>query len=222
MVEKTIAGQEKNSIETVLIPASNHPIYEVVLKHKPRNNRERAFWNDLKQVVTNSKVKSFLVPIYDASIAEDGTLQFVAGCKPAVGYSYNELKKMVKKKRIRLGRKSQYILFLGMLIYRLIKEGWSEEDAWNAVCTDSKELGHYSDSVDAKPDFELTGSREVASWIRDRGNACKVVGDDKYINLCWHAGGYYQCYGNCYPLADMFCIDDPDYHCEHGVGWFVC
>ena len=58
--------------------------------------------------------------------------------------------------------KDEYILFMGWLINSLIREGWSEKKAWFAVCTDSRELGHYCNSVKVKRDFEVTDSRMIA------------------------------------------------------------
>ena len=49
----------------------------------------------------------------------------------------------------RLGIKTEYIAFLGVLIKKLVDSGWKVDDAWDAVCNDSKKLGHYWNSENA-------------------------------------------------------------------------
>lgn len=73
------------------------------------------------------------------------------GQKPAVGKSYNSWIEIVKNSKWCIGTKSQYIAFLGVLIKRIVDKGWTVDEAWKAVCSDSKKLGHYINSDNAKP-----------------------------------------------------------------------
>lgn len=206
-------------IETILVEGSDSQIYSELLKHSPANDAEKRFLENLKKAV-DAGIKPFKVPVYDPSIDENGSLQFVAGCKPAVDYYYAELKELAIKNGVQLGSKNQYVLFLATIIHCLIEEGWSKKSAFHSVCTDSTELGHYCNSVNAKDDFELTGSREVAGKF-DLANTFKVLAKDEKAGGFWVAGGDYSSSGNDNPLADLFLNNDYDYRYYDNVGWFV-
>lgn len=173
-------------LETITVEGSDSQIYSDMLEYTPANNAEKRFLQRLKKAV-DAGVKPFKVPVCDPSIAEDGSLQFVAGCKPAVGYSYNELKELAYKNGVELGSEDQYVLFLTMISHRLIEDyGWSKANAINAVCYDSTELGHYCNSANAKDDLELTGSRGVAGKF-DLANTCKILAKDEKAGGFWVA-----------------------------------
>ena len=207
--------------ETITVESSDSQIYFDMLKYTPASENERKFLKLLKEAV-DAGVKTFKVPVCDPSIDENGSLQFVAGCKPAVGYSYNELKELANKNGVQLGSKNQYVLFLATIIHRLIEEeGWAKKSALHAVCTDSTKLGHYWNSEKARHDFEVTGSRKIASKC-DLANTCKILRNDKKAGGFWVASGRCFNVGNCYPLAGLnlndFCYDGRN---DCSVGWFV-
>lgn len=206
-------------IATISVEGSDSQIYFDMLKYTPANETEKEFLEFLKEAV-NAGVKDFKVPVCDPSIAEDGSLQFVEGCKPAVGYSYSELKELEIKNGVQLGSKNQYILFLATIIHRLVEEGWTKANAIYAVCTDSTEVGHYWNSKKAKHDFEVTGSRKIAGKC-DLGNTYKILAKDEKADGFWVAGG--SCNNYCYnhPLAHLSLNHRYDNHCNNCVGWFV-
>ena len=223
-IEQLMADETKatTEFETIKIPGSG-PFYAELLKHKPVNDVEVKFIDNLKEAIGKS-VKGFEVFVNDPSM-DNGKLQFVPGFKPpAVGYSYNECEELAKENGLRLGTKDEYILFLGWLITGLINEGWSERDAWFAVCTNSKELGHYWDSADAKKDaknhFEPTGSRRIVGKC-DLANTRKFLAKDEKAGGFWLAGGIYFNYGYDNPLANLYLFDGYDNPNNFGVGWFV-
>lgn len=200
-------------IETISVEGSDSQIYFDMLKYTPANETEKEFLEFLKEAV-NAGVKDFKVPVCDPSIAEDGSLQFVEGCKPAVGYSYSELKELAIKNGVQLGSKNQYALFLATIIHRLVEEGWTKANAIYAVCTDSTEVGHYWNSKKAKHDFEVTGSRKIAGKC-DLANTYKILAKDE------KAGGNCYNYGYCFPLARLDICDYYDNRYDYSVGWFV-
>ena len=206
-------------IETISVEGSDSQIYFDMLKYTPTNETEKKFLEFLKEAV-NAGVKAFKVPVCDPSIAEDGSLQFVAGCKPAVGYSYNKLKELAIKNGVQLGSKNQYVLFLATIIHRLVEEGWTKANAIYAVCTDSTEVGHYWNSKKAKHDFEVTGSRKIAGKC-DLANTCKILAKDEKTGGFWIVGGSYDDNGCNYPLADLGLNSFYDHRYDNGVGWFV-
>ena len=212
--------------ETITVEGSDSQIYFDMLKYAPASETEKKFLEFLKEAV-DAGVKTFKVPVCDPSIDENGSLQFVAGCKPAVGYSYNELKKIAIKNGVQLGSKKQYVIFLATIIHRLVEEGWSKADAFFSVCTDSTQLGHYWNSEKARHDFEVTGSRKIAGKC-DLANTYKILKNDEKAGGFWLAGGDYDNLGFYYPLAGL--IFGSNYVnlgsnyvnlCSYCVGWFV-
>ncbi|MBP3502547.1 MAG: hypothetical protein J6K42_03610 [Clostridia bacterium] len=206
-------------IETIHVEGSDSKIYSELLEHKALNNREKEFMKNLRTAI-EAGIKSFEVPVCDPSIDGNGKLQFIPGCKVAVAYSYNELEKLAEENSVRLGTKNEYFLFLGTILNRLIAEGWSERAAFEAVCTDSTELGHYANSADAKDDFELTGSRKIVGKC-DLANACKILANDEKAGGFWLAGGFYYRDGSHCPLACLYLYSCYDSRSNYCVGWFV-
>lgn len=205
--------------ETITVEGSDSQIYFDMLKYAPASETEKEFLEFLNEAV-DAGVKTFKVPVCDPSIDENGSLQFVAGCKPAVGYSYNELKEIAIKNGVQLGSKNQYVIFLATIIHRLVEEGWSKADAFFAVCTDSTQLGHYWNSEKARHDFEVTGSRKIAGKC-DLANTYKILKNDEKAGGFWFAGGGYYGDGGDDPLAYLNLCCNYDNHCNLSVGWFV-
>lgn len=205
--------------ETITVEGSDSQIYFDMLKYAPASETEKEFLEFLKEAV-DAGVKTFKVPVCDPSIDENGSLQFVAGCKPAVGYSYNELKEIAIKNGVQLGSKNQYVIFLATIIHRLVEEGWSKADAFFSVCTDSTQLGHYWNSEKARHYFEVTGSRKIAGKC-DLANTYKILRNDEKGGGFWVASGDYKFYGFNNPLANLNLNFNYDIHYKNCVGWFV-
>lgn len=88
------------------------------------------------------------------------------------------------------------------------------------MCNDSRELGHYRTSKDAKNDFEPTGSRKVGLFC-DLANTQKILKEtedtERYF---YHASSYYGLNGNDHPVGSIRYVHAYDrYHCT--VGWLV-
>lgn len=204
--------------------ASTLSLKDEFLKHELETEEQRKFKNALISAI-KSGLSDFRAQRMDACFDEEGNICFKAGMKPAVGkLSVNEWKRVAKEflpeKESRLGTTKERIAFLGLLIKYLIEEkGYEVKDAWKAVCDQSKDLGHYWDSENAKHDFEDTGSRQIGEWC-DLGNTCKITEDDEVGGFSL-VGGSCDYYGSHYPLADVVGIGSPDRVCDCGVGWFV-
>lgn len=205
--------------ETITVEGSDSQIYFDMLKYAPASENEKEFLEFLKEAV-DAGVKTFKVPVCASSIDESGSLQFVAGCKPAVGYSYNELKEIAIKNGVQLGSKNQYVIFLATIIHRLVEEGWPKADAFFAVCTDSNQLGYYWHPEKARDDFEVTGSRKIAGKC-DLVNTYKILRNDEKAGGFWVAGGRCNGKDGNNPLASLILNDRYDCHYNNSVGWFV-
>ena len=207
----------------VLVEASKLSLSDRFMKHSPKNEREKKFKELLKKVIKKG-INDFYRMKYDPSFNGDGTgVTFEAGNKPAVGKSYNWWKKVAKEfmpeQNSRLGTKSEYVAFLGVLIKKLVEgEKWSVAKAWDAVCNNSKELGHYWDSEDAKHELEETGMREICGFF-DLVNTCKILAEDE--DDFWLAGGDYVSDSGIIPLADLYRYADLNDDSSYSVGWFV-
>ena len=172
----------------------------------------------------SSGVSDFYRPKLDPSLDSQGKICYQPGLRPAVGKSYNWWEKNAKEfcpeRKSRLGTKSEYVAFLGVLIKKLVASGWSIADAWNAVCNDSRELGHYWNSESTLHNFEPTGSREICGFC-DLANAYKILAEDEEAGGFWFAGGYYFFVGNFIPLADLNHYIIRFDECDNSVGWLV-
>lgn len=221
-VEMNTEGANANDV-FVLCEASKLSLDDEFMKHTPCSDEERTFKKLLEEAI-KSGLKDFYRPVCDPSLDKAENICYVSDTKPAVGKSYNWWKETAKQfcpeRGSRLGTKKEYIAFLGILIKKLSKSGWSVAEAWNAVCNDSKELGHYRNSPNAKYEFEPTNSRKVCGFY-DLANAYKILSEDE------EAGGFWLASGNCYdnsnviPLAGLyhyFSCDDGD---NFSVGWLV-
>lgn len=205
-----------------VVEASKLSLKDSFMKHKPQTKKQKRLKDSLTKSIKEG-LKDFRRPIMDPSIDEDGNIIFKAGNEPAVGkkcYWWEEnAKAFMPQKDSRQGILKEYDAFLGTLIKYLVEEEkWSVEDAWKSVCDDSKKLGHYWNSENAKYKFEPTGSRPVGKW-HDLANTYKIVGDSETsFSLC---GGCYVFDSYNYPLADVFAGDHPDDSRNNSVGWLV-
>ena len=224
-----VMAQEKTVVENlqdafVLVEASKLSLRDEFMKHKPKTEREERFKKQLTDAIKKG-IKDFWRPKYDPSFNEEQTgICHVEGKRPAVGKSYNWWNKVAKafcpERHSRLGTKSEYVAFLGVLIKKLVESGWEVEDAWRAVCCDSRELGHYWNSPNVKNAFEDTGSREICGFF-DLANTCKILAEDEEAGGFWLAGGYYRD-DSCYcPLAALVHLNYLDNGSNYGVGWLV-
>lgn len=224
-----VMAEEKTEKENpqdafVFVEASKLSLKDEFMKYKPKTEREEKFKKQLTEAIKKG-VKDFWRPRYDPSFNEDGTrICYVEGKKPAVGKSYNWWKRTAEafcpEWQSQLGTKSEYVAFLGVLIKKLVESGWKVEEAWSAVCNDSRELGHYWNSQNAKHAFEDTGSREICGFF-DLANTYKILAEDEEARGFWLAGGDYCTSSNIYPLAYLARCNLQDFnHCD-SVGWLV-
>jgi len=205
------------------VPASELRLDDEFLKHQPKTEGELTFKKLVETVIKNG-LKDFYRPIIDPSFDEEEDICYQPGKMPAVGMSYNWWKRNAKafcpERGSRLGTKTEYVAFLATLIKELVATGWKVADAWNSVCNNSKELGHYWESKDAKHDFENTGSRENCGWY-DLANAYKILAEDEEASGYWLAGGSYRNFGDRRPLAGLFLDFDWRNWNFFGCGWLV-
>ena len=205
------------------VHASELRLDDAFMKHQPKTEAEKRFKERVQKVI-KAGLRDFWRPVCDPSFDGNGGICFEPGKKPAVGKSYNWWAKAAKEFKpeqgSRLGTKNEYIAFLAVLIKELVNSGKSVEWAWNAVCNDSKELGHYWNSKNAKHAFENTGSREICGFF-DLANTYKILAEDEEAGGFWLASGNYVSNDNLSPLADLFHDDGRNSGNKRSCGWLV-
>ena len=204
-----------------VVQASELSLDDEILKHEPETKNQA----DVKEMIVKaikSGLQDFRAPIMDPSLDEDGNICYKAGRMPAVGKKADwweiKAKEFLPDKESRLGLTKERIAFLALLMKELIEEcGYTISDAWKAVCDQSKDIGHYSNSKDAKHDFEPTGGRQVGRW-NDLGNTYKIT-KNKAGGFSI-VGGFCKSDGFVSPLAIVvrYFIYNNNYY---GVGWLV-
>lgn len=215
----------KGSDMYLLVEASKLSLEDEFMRYNPQSERSKEFKNLLTKVI-NKGIKDFYRPVMDPYASKDGDFFYAAGNKPAVGHSYDWWEKKAMEfdpdRESRLGTRYEYVAFLGVLIKSLVEYGWKTADAWKAVCDDSKELGHYWNSENAKHSLETTGSREACGFY-DLANTYKILAEDEDEKAggFWLAGGDYYDFSYINPLADLYHYCNRNYYYDFCVGWLV-
>ena len=207
--------------DCILVEASKLSLSDDFMLYEPKTKQEKEFKDTLTKVITNG-IKDFYRPTMDPSFAdkEKSKIHYKFECLPALSKPYYWWIEIAKDSKCSIGTKSQYVAFLGVLIKMLVSEGWKVSEAWDAVCNDSKKLGHYSNSDNAKTYFEYTGSREICGFF-DLANTQKILAKDEKAGGFWLAGGDYSSYGFDFPLADLGLCKCCSNNLYHGVAWLV-
>ena len=209
----------------VLIEVSKLSMTDKFMQHKPETYEQKVFKETLMGII-QSNLKDFYRPRYDPGYEFDGhkDICFEPGKKPAVGQSNRWWRKKARmicpERNSRLGTKQEYFAFLGVLIKKMVDQGWTVSQAWKAVCDDSSTLGHYNDSKNAKKTFERTGSREICGFF-DLANTSKIIDQDEYGFRFYRMGSCYLDEGNRYPLTHFFKDLSTFNPHDYSVGWIV-
>ena len=224
VIEEVINETKVFDNDLILIEAEKLSVNDAFMKYEPKTEREKKTKAFIYEAI-EKKVKNFYRPKCDPSFTEDREgICFVFGKRPAVGKSYNWWHDVAKKynpeRNSRLGTRLQYGAFLGVLIKNLVEEGKNLEWAWNAVCNDSRELGHYWNSENAKDSFEPTGSRMICGFY-DLANTYKILAEDEEASGLWLAGGNVNHHSNNNPIAYLSYGNNRHGNGSDSVGWIV-
>ena len=212
-VEPNFESQEFEEMFPI-VDIENISLEDSFMQYEPKTEEEKR----VKASIIEAKrigMKNFRIPAMDPAVADDGeTIIYCAGRKPAVGKSpkwWDEnAPKFMPSKNSRLKDDLQADVVLGVMrIKYLVEEKeYKVAEAWEAVCVNSKNLGHYWNSENAKHEFETTGSRQIGKCF-DLGNTFKIVkkrGDSGFMLF----GGYYCFDGDYCPLANAGGINYPN------------
>ena len=207
----------------VLVEASKLSLDDEFMEYEPKKKAEQEFKQLLIEVIKKG-IKDFYCSRCDPSLKEDGFgITYKAGKFPAVGRTFKWWRYAAKmfnmERKSRLGTRSEYIAFLGVFIKELVNVGWDVAVAWNAVCVNSKKLGHCKGARHWKNDFELTGSRKVLVFY-DLLNTYKLLDDDTDTGCFWIAGCAYN--SKFFNLSHLIFDYRFNYFDMLSVGWVIC
>jgi len=213
----------------VLIEASKLSLNDVIFQHDPQNEKERIFRKRLEAVI-KSGIKDFwksqkdptVIRMYDKQYLFVPDDYYFGHDIPMKGNSYRWWEETTAKKNCRLGKKSEYIAFLGVLLKKLVESGWSLEKAWYAVCVDSSELGQYKTYENHFWFIIWNGTKKICGFY-DLANTRKLLAEDEDSGCfaCWHASGHCGELGTESPLATLRYDDERNCNHPNSVGWIV-
>ncbi len=192
------------------------------LEHKPTTRWQEVTLTLYQDAKTKGRLHTFTCMTIDASV-KDGKLVYQKGLPIKTGYSQEKWAKMLKDynpiRNSRQMTRTEYACRNLFLIQKLVKSGYGIAEAWEAVCDDSRKIGHYSNSDNPKNYFEPTGSREVCGFC-DLGNAWKFLAEDPWekVGGYWSAGGNFMDNSVGTPVADLIHIYNVGDGNNSGVG----
>lgn len=178
--------------------------------------RQKKFREDVMKALKNMpKMNVRWIPVYEPSRGYNGNLQYVSGENVLTNLNSHEWEEIIAdyspENRSRMSSITTYFF----LLLRLLKDGFATIEQ---LADDSKEIGHYWDSENAKHEFEKTGERQLGGLYGFAGNTYKIVRDSESSSGFSLLGGDYDCSGYKYPLAYFVHDDIPNGTKYYGVG----
>lgn len=192
------------------------------LEHQPTSRRQKEILDLYQDAKAKGRLHAFSCMTIDTSV-KDGKLVYQKGLPIKTGFSQRQWAKMLKdynpSRNSRQMTRTEYACRNLYLIQKLVESGYEIAEAWEAVCDDSRKIGHYRNSDNPKNGFEPTGSREVCGFC-DLGNAWKFLAEDPWEEAggFWAAGGNFSNGSGNYPVADLYRSNYVDYDDGNGVG----
>lgn len=168
------------------------------LEHEPTTLWQKNILDVYQDAKAKGRLHAFTCMTIDASVV-DGKLVYQKGLPIETGFYPMDWAEMLKaynpSRNSRMMARIEYVCRNLYLIQKLVKAGCEIAKAYEMVCDDSREIGHYCNSSNHKNDFEQTGSREICGFY-DLGNARKFIAVDPWEEEFFFlvAGGDYDCY----------------------------
>ena len=202
MINKTNKRDQKKirKVKTpgkfVKIEISSLSLHDEFLKYEPVTDEEKKLKKRLIKAIRYNELKDFEIPNCDPTVLIKGKeikkILFEENKIPYVLGTCEWWRNQAKKQGLRLGNEIEYIAFMGVLIKKLIGEGFSISDAWNAVCNDSSEIADVNEEIIPSSyrkytELKRTGRRCTCGFY-DLGNTMKIIDDSQDQNFFWIAG----------------------------------
>jgi len=130
----------------VRIEASKLSMKDKFMQYNPKNTYEKILKSHLTHVI-QSGISDFYCFNTNPSLDNEGNICFKGGIYSVPDESYNWWREKVEMFnpmcKSRLGSKSEYIAVLGVLMKKLIDEGWRVSKVWNELCNNQAVLIRY-------------------------------------------------------------------------------
>lgn len=187
-------------------------------KRKFTTSEQKTFKENVLEAIENMPAEGFRwIPAYEPSKDENGNIQFVSGQVVLRGLSSYAWGRKATDYSPANGSRMASIATYFLLLLRWLKDGRATIEQ---LADDSKDIGHYWDSENAKHDFEKTGERQFGGLDGFVGNTYKIVKDPDSGSGFSILGGRCRTRGNIYPAADVFHDCNPSNRYNHSVGLF--
>ena len=185
-------------------------------KRKFITGRQKQFRADVMKALENMPEEGFRwIPVYEPSQNNGGNLQYISGVNVLRGLNSYNWEEVLRNYSPENGSRMSSITTYFLLLLILLKDGFATVEQ---LADDSKEIGHYWDSENAKHEFEKTGERQLGGLYGFAGNTYKIVKDSESSSGFSLLGGIYYHSGHLSPLADVVHDDSPFYTHNYGVG----
>ena len=179
-------------------------------------NKQKKFKADVMKALKNKPKEGYRwIPVYEPSKNSKGNLRYTAGKEVLLALNSYEWEKKFEEYSPKNGSREASITTYFLLLLRWLKDGMATIEQ---LADNSKEIGNYWDSKDAKHSREKTGEREFGGLYGFVGNTYKIVKDSESDSGVSIVGGYYHTFGDSYPLADVLHVEDPHDTRFTGVG----
>lgn len=185
-------------------------------KRKFVTKRQKKFRADVMKALENMPEEGFRwIPVYEPSMDSHGNIQYVSGVNVLRGLNSYNWEEAFQNYSPENGSRMSSITTFFLLLLRLLKDGFATVEQ---LADDSKEIGHYWDSENAKHEFEKTGERQLGGLYGFAGNTYKIVKDSESSSGFSLFGGNYYYKGRKCPLADVVHDSNPNTTSHYGVG----
>lgn len=178
--------------------------------------KQEKFKADVREALKNKPKEGYRwIPVYEPGKNSKGNLCYIAGKELLRALNSYEWEKKFEEYSPKNGSREASITTYFLLLLRWLKDGIATIEQ---LADNSKEIGHFWNSEDAKYNFEKTGEREFGGLYGFAGNSYKIVKDSESSSGFSLVGGNYSTFGNKYPLADVVCDIAPLETKNLGVG----
>jgi hypothetical protein len=185
-------------------------------KRKFITERQKKFRADVMKALKNMPKEGFRwIPVYEPSMDKCGNLMYVSGENVLRNLNSYEWEEIFRKYSPENGSRMSSITTYFLLLLRLLKDGYATIEQ---LADDSKEIGQYWDSENAKHELKKTGERQLGGLYGFAGNTYKIVKDSESSSSFSLLGGSYDFSGDNYPLADVRHDGTPYLTNYYGVG----
>ncbi len=185
-------------------------------KRKFATSEQKTFKENVLEAIENMPAEGFRwLPAYEPSKDEKGNIQFISEQNVLRGLSSHEWEEKANDYSPDNGSQMAPTTTYFLLLLRWLKDGHATVEQ---LADDSKDIGHYWNSKNAKHDYEKTGERQFGGLNGFVGNTYKIVKDPDSGSGFSFLGGRYDDNGDEFPVADVCHDATPNNHHGDSVG----